>query len=1217
MSAILNEAQSVIVSVIFQGGFRMPFLALFNRVCFLLLSVCIRQPVAMLRMNGTGLLLIYIFCSSGLLSSQSQASQKLSAAALHQPVYLDLQKQDTNIRVPSILVRELFRQAFLIAAREELGYRTRDASLGDQLPPQDVGDVPVFNVHVSFNRRNRYIVQVLQRDGDTEKLIEKRDLKMNNLTPLTNVAHLAEEYSHTWFKDLLQQAGYIPLKRKAATTELSRNQPLFIKPEKLNYRQQFTRLIDTHREISEQGESPERLATLAESYALYGTLTEQYWSLIPQAAKARGLLYAERLQTKCPHTAYALSYRALVHTLIGLDRMALKDLETISGLEPKLNESPQWLPVIEAHCLYDKKRLKGKKLSPENELLRRYLNLLETTYFGTTEQKNTTVDAYLELNTRSPRAFYTRTRTISDRQSLAMIHDVNEDLINYARGYIEKKNVLRKLPERTATSLPSLIKNRDSIVADLYAMGTSPDEKNEPSFSMLASTVQELTMLQAWDLISRIQELKSVNADPSLNLFLKSLSKHPFKPFLQSFAWQQVVATEAFSELRFVPEQYWTPATYPILVRDRNISLPDEPLELIRTPTFTRNAGHVISELAYAIDYAVPEAEKQHWVPYLTAVSPHAPYTIKQELTYKWEQNKQRVPELLTKYADADLLIHAIAQQYLLRFDYPRAESVFQTMYNQKPTYEHIQPLIELARLQENAELELKLRREALKLANKRSLEEPRQQAALAKYFIRQKDYKQALSHAELAAESYSGWGLRIEAECHRLLGDLDSAQELRKQESLRYNTHYDFHAWCRSQGLEPPGPLQDLLKPALEYYSKVPLPDNRFLVADQLIYGQLSEAGFYLILENNPRAAMKVWNYSAEEYDFVAEAFPAVMAALLADELGLTKERDDYLSKAIQIEFRSQGKSYHIPQINQLLLFKQILTGSDTLSLEVIDWYLQQPPHQQIRTNFQYFIGKALLQKKQDKLAIRYLQQAANSGNPEQRTAQLAAFTLLKLKNRPEPAETKKTANNPAELLGLLDRVHVFDYQKNRDLELVTLNRAAERFPESSLVLVRRGNLYATLKKRDLAQQDFDKAIELSPQIPEVWLSRGEFLESMGNDQAAIKDYEQAVQLDSKNFFALQKAALLLAASPDDKARDGKRALEHARQATRLLTEQKSRNMALLAAAYAELKEFSKAKEYNQNAIKSEGNNRLKRNYQNRQKLYEAKKPLRLGKRS
>jgi len=43
---------------------------------------------------------------------------------------------------------------------------------------------------------------------------------------------------------------------------------------------------------------------------------------------------------------------------------------------------------------------------------------------------------------------------------------------------------------------------------------------------------------------------------------------------------------------------------------------------------------------------------------------------------------------------------------------------------------------------------------------------------------------------------------------------------------------------------------------------------------------------------------------------------------------------------------------------------------------------------------------------------------------------------------------------------------------------------------------------------------------------------------------------------------------------------------------------------ISLLAAAYAELKQFDQAKEFNQNAIKDEKNYRLKRYYQQRQEL-------------
>lgn len=1164
--------------------------------------------------GGVRVLLVCLLILSALGTSPVEASQK-SSAAVQPTVYLDLQKQDTNVRVPGVLIRELFRQAFLIAAREEFGARTRDASLGEPLPALKDKDVPVFNIHVTITRRGRYVVQVMQRDGEKLKLIEKRDLKLTNRSSATEAVQLAEEYSRTWFKDLLQQAGYVPQKKKA-TKEAIPTEPLrFIKVDDLNFRQQYGQLIDAHAAIAKQGESPALLAQLARSYALFGTLTEQYWSLIPLATKARGLLYAERLQQKHPDSAYALSNRALVRGLLGLDRMALKDIETIAGLKSQTNVPAEWLPVVEAHCRYDNRKLKDQKLTPENELLRDYLALLQVTYFGTPQQQNDIADTLQVRDIHSVRAFYTRPRTLDDRQSLAIIHDVNFKLIQFCQPYLKGKNVRKLLPEFAGTRLQNLVESRDALVAVLKDRGMDPAEKTEPSFSMLASTVQDLTMLQAWDLVSRRQELRSVNADQELNLFLKSLDKHPFKPFLQTFGWQQAIALEAFNELGQVPGEYWTTATHQILARDRKIGLPNEPLETVRDTTYIRNGSHVISELAFVIDYAVPEEEKPQWVPHLTAVSPDSPYTIIQELTFNWKQNEPRVPELLKRYADVDQLTHAIAYQYSLRFDYPRAETIYQQVFNQRPTYENIYPLIKMAQLQGKDEQELRLRNEALALVQS-VMERAGVEAEIARYYIKKKDYKEALKHAKVAAKTYSGWGLRLEAECHELLGDLDSALELRKQEAVRYNNQFDFHTWCRSRGLEPPAEIQTFLKPYVDYYSKVPLSDDRYLVSDQLMYKQLSVVGCYQYLEGNPQAAMKVWGYTADEYHFVAEAFPAIMAALIADELGMTKERDEYLSQALDIEFLSRGKKYHLPQLNQILLCKRILTGKDAqaLSPEVIDWYLQEPESHQARIFYQYFVGKALLQKKQNKLAIRYLQQAAES---EEMTGLLAAAVLRKLKHKPEPVETQAAEQSTTDLHELLDQVYAYEYHKRRELQLVTLNRAAELFPESSLVFIRRGKLQALLKQRDRARQDFDKAIELTPEVPEVWISRGEYLESTGQDQAAVKDFEEVVQRDPQNSFAPQAAAKLLASSPDDKVRDGKRALEYAQQATRLIPEQKSLNMALLAAAYAELGQFDKAKEYNQNAIKYEQNYRSKKSYQNRQKLYDAGKPYRLKKRS
>ncbi|WP_198000436.1 tetratricopeptide repeat protein [Gimesia alba] len=1165
------------------------------------------------------MLLLLFLVSFGGTDRATQASQKQPAPAQRKLVYLDFQKFDSqyNTRAPSLLTRELFRQAFLVAARDELGYRTRDVSLGDQIPGKDTKGDLVFNVHLVMDRRRKIEVRIFKQEGDTETLIEKRKLKMTNLTPVSEVVAFTEELSRTWFKDLLQKAGYAPQELQAPSTELSRLHALFIKPNELNYRDQFSRLNELHQSIAEEGENPERLALLAQSYALYGTLTEQYWCLIPLATKARALLYAERLHQKCPQTVFALSYRALVRTLVGLEQNALDDIQKLSDPEVEQTPRPIWLPIIEAYCLHDADRLSGNKFASQNELLWRYLNLLQATYYGTTTEQNAVVDAFMKLVPDSARAFYTRPKTIGYRQSEKMIETENIRFINSAFSYFEEQNALRMLPERTGSQLKNLIESRNKIVSDLLTQAVKPDQETEPSLALFANSMKELTFLQATDLMIRLRQMQGVKADVPLQIFLTSVPNHPFKKYLESFAWENGVATEAFQELRFVPDEYVVPAAYPIFLRDRKLNLIDKPLESIWRE-YVKNASHVISELAYSIDYALPEVQKGAWVPYLRPVSPHSPYTAMREIGFKFEQNQDRIPHLLKKYEDSYLLLHAIASQYLVRFDYPHAEWVFKRMYRSDPSYETIYPLIQLAQLQNKSKQELRLRQEALGIPNT-LMRRCRQEHDLAEYYLRQGDYEAALPHAERATKSNSGWAMRMQALCHELLGDLDTALEIRQRESKRYQQWYIFHAWCRSRGLEPPEQNRTALKPALEYYAKVPLPSNRHLISDQLVYEQLSAVAVVLYLENQLKTALEVMQYASEEYDYVGETFPAVLAALIADELGLNQERDKSLSRAIEIEYKSRGKEYYLPQLNQILLIKQILTEDNTpeLSPTLIDWYLQELPDQRVRSNYLYLIGKALLQKKQTELGSRYLKLAAASPLQTLSTSRMAAYTLLKLKIEKDPYHENMFDADTDQMLRLVDGAYAYQYYKKRELELVNLNRAVQLFPEASLPYLRRAEYYAAQKKRDQADQDFAKAMELTPQVPELWMSRGKFYQSTGQDQAAVEDYRQVLERDPESFLAHQKLALLLAASPDDQVRDGKQALQHAQQAAKLLPQQKSTNLALIAIAYAELKQFDKAKQYNRDAIKSQKHFRIKRLLEKREKLFVTRKPYRLKKRS
>ena len=109
------------------------------------------------------------------------------------------------------------------------------------------------------------------------------------------------------------------------------------------------------------------------------------------------------------------------------------------------------------------------------------------------------------------------------------------------------------------------------------------------------------------------------------------------------------------------------------------------------------------------------------------------------------------------------------------------------------------------------------------------------------------------------------------------------------------------------------------------------------------------------------------------------------------------------------------------------------------------------------------------------------------------------------------------------------------------------------------------------------------------------------------------MADYEKGAQLAGKApYYAGYHTALamLLAACPDAKVRDGKKALEAAQKAHELA--KGPNGMATLAAAHAERGEFDKAVEWQTKAIEI-APKAQKDQYQQRLKLYQDKKPYRI----
>ena len=195
----------------------------------------------------------------------------------------------------SRLVREFFRQAFLIAARDELQLTTRDAWLGDAMPGE--GDDPPFDLKSQPVPGTP--LQVLRGYLPNAKDVKRYELKLRGDLPY--LVTEAEKLSRTKFVESLRAAGYSGKANvwKADAPLPDRIESLLVE---MNFISQFQAVRELHEAIHSGGESPALLGGLVRGYANLGLLTEYLWHPEHKVFKARALLYAQRMVVRGEHS---------------------------------------------------------------------------------------------------------------------------------------------------------------------------------------------------------------------------------------------------------------------------------------------------------------------------------------------------------------------------------------------------------------------------------------------------------------------------------------------------------------------------------------------------------------------------------------------------------------------------------------------------------------------------------------------------------------------------------------------------------------------------------------------------------------------------------------------------------------------------------------------------------------------------------------------------
>jgi tetratricopeptide (TPR) repeat protein len=162
---------------------------------------------------------------------------------------------------------------------------------------------------------------------------------------------------------------------------------------------------------------------------------------------------------------------------------------------------------------------------------------------------------------------------------------------------------------------------------------------------------------------------------------------------------------------------------------------------------------------------------------------------------------------------------------------------------------------------------------------------------------------------------------------------------------------------------------------------------------------------------------------------------------------------------------------------------------------------------------------------------------------------------------------------------------------------------------PKNITALILRGSTWQAKGEYDKALADFNEAVRLAPKKSDGYFNRSGAWHVMGEYDKAIADCEEVIKLEPRFALAYNQRAWIRATCPNEKYRDGAKAVDDATKACDLTEWEMPKYLDTLAAAYAEAGQFGKAVEWLEKAIDLASD---EDDFGTRLALYQAGKPYR-----
>ena len=183
------------------------------------------------------------------------------------------------------------------------------------------------------------------------------------------------------------------------------------------------------------------------------------------------------------------------------------------------------------------------------------------------------------------------------------------------------------------------------------------------------------------------------------------------------------------------------------------------------------------------------------------------------------------------------------------------------------------------------------------------------------------------------------------------------------------------------------------------------------------------------------------------------------------------------------------------------------------------------------------------------------------------------------------------------------LDRAAINEVKGEDEKALADCSAAIRLDPRWVMPYCRRGDIHERMGESDKAIADYSEAIKARPNFARAYGGRGHSYEIQGEYEKAIADLSKGIELDPKDPYIPNDLAWIRATCPEERIRDGKEAVRLATKACELM--KRASAVDTLAAAYAEAGKFSKAIEFEQEALKTSADAAVKKQLEARLELF------------